>query len=177
MTNHFSPEIYVVCLSAYNNGHLHGAWIDATQSVEVIKKEIQAMLKKSPIPYAEEWAIHDYDNFGNLNLFGNLYFNEYENLETVTEIASFIVDQGDLGMALLEHTSNDVNEAQRLLEECYAGEHENERKFAYQLFTDFYDIPEYLEYYINYEKVARDLFMCDYFSLKVNYNLHVFKNE
>jgi antirestriction protein len=25
------PRIYVACLAAYNNGNLHGAWIDATQ--------------------------------------------------------------------------------------------------------------------------------------------------
>lgn len=23
------PRIYVACLAAYNNGHLHGRWIDA----------------------------------------------------------------------------------------------------------------------------------------------------
>ena len=27
----FEPRIYVACLAAYNNGHLHGAWIDAAQ--------------------------------------------------------------------------------------------------------------------------------------------------
>jgi Antirestriction protein (ArdA) len=25
------PRIYVACLAAYNNGYLHGAWIDAIQ--------------------------------------------------------------------------------------------------------------------------------------------------
>jgi antirestriction protein len=171
MPKNFNPKIYVACLAAYNNGYHHGTWIDATQSVEAINEEIQAMLKQSPIPHAEEWAIHDYDDFGNLRL------GEYENLETVTQIASFIAEQGELGMALLDYTNHDVSAAKRLLEECYEGKHENERQFAYQLFTDCHEIPEYLEPYIDYDRIARDLFMCDYFSLNVNCNLHVFKNQ
>ncbi|WP_447531297.1 antirestriction protein ArdA, partial [Legionella pneumophila] len=26
-----TPQIYVACLAAYNNGIVHGEWIDATQ--------------------------------------------------------------------------------------------------------------------------------------------------
>ena len=37
----FNPQIWVGCLSAYNNGYLHGKWIDAAQSPENIKLEIQ----------------------------------------------------------------------------------------------------------------------------------------
>ena len=51
------PRIYVACLAAYNNGRLHGAWIDATTPDE-IRTEVRAMLAASPEPDAEEWAIH-----------------------------------------------------------------------------------------------------------------------
>jgi hypothetical protein len=27
------PQIYVACLAAYNNGRLHGVWIDAVRHV------------------------------------------------------------------------------------------------------------------------------------------------
>ncbi|MEH6810874.1 MAG: antirestriction protein ArdA, partial [Hyphomonas oceanitis] len=30
-----TQRIYVACLAAYNNGHLHGAWIEATSPDEV----------------------------------------------------------------------------------------------------------------------------------------------
>ncbi len=53
-----TPQIYVVCLAAYNNGILHGEWIDATQDVSTIYDEIHEMLAKSPIEDAEEFAIH-----------------------------------------------------------------------------------------------------------------------
>ena len=51
------PRIYVACLAAYNAGHLHGRWIEATTPDEVMV-EVRAMLADSPLPEAEEWAIH-----------------------------------------------------------------------------------------------------------------------
>ena len=52
------PKIYVACLAAYNNAYLHGKWIDLTQELEDVWTEINTMLKSSPIPEAEEYAIH-----------------------------------------------------------------------------------------------------------------------
>ena len=50
-------RIYVACLAAYNNGILHGRWIDAEQDAWEIYDEVQDMLKASPIGEAEEWAM------------------------------------------------------------------------------------------------------------------------
>jgi len=47
------PRIYVACLTAYNNGCLHGRWIEATTPDE-IREEVRAMLAASPLPDAEE---------------------------------------------------------------------------------------------------------------------------
>ncbi|WP_273241477.1 antirestriction protein ArdA [Hyphomonas atlantica corrig.] len=52
-----TPRIYVACLAAYNNGRLHGAWIDATEPDEMMQG-VRAMLAASPEPGAEEWSIH-----------------------------------------------------------------------------------------------------------------------
>ena len=49
-----TPRIYVACLAAYNNGILHGEWIDADQGVEHISEQAAAMLKASPIEDAED---------------------------------------------------------------------------------------------------------------------------
>lgn len=62
-----TPKIYVVCLAAYNNGKLHGVWIEANQPAEAIWDAIRAMLKNSPERDAEEWVIHDYEGFYDLN--------------------------------------------------------------------------------------------------------------
>lgn len=51
-------KIYVADLAAYNAGHLHGVWIDATLDIEDIQAQIQRMLSLSPVEDAEEYAIH-----------------------------------------------------------------------------------------------------------------------
>jgi antirestriction protein len=70
MTTEQSPEprIYVASLSDYNAGRLHGRWIDAAQGVEAVEAEIVDMLGESRQLVAEEWAIHDYDDFGDIRL-------------------------------------------------------------------------------------------------------------
>jgi len=61
-------QIYVACLASYNNGILHGAWINAEQDAYAIYDEVQTMLTASPVKDAEEWAIHDYEGFEGVRL-------------------------------------------------------------------------------------------------------------
>lgn len=41
-------RIYVADLAAYNNGKLHGIWIDATQALDDIQEQINELLANSP---------------------------------------------------------------------------------------------------------------------------------
>ena len=59
MTNEI--KIYVADLAAYNNGILHGIWIDATDDLDDIQEQVNEMLASSPEEMAEEYAIHDYE--------------------------------------------------------------------------------------------------------------------
>ena len=78
MENNETPSIYVACLSSYNEGVLHGCWIDATQGYDDIESKIRDMLSKSPCDgIAEEWAIHDYENFCGLE------FSEYIGIDEI----------------------------------------------------------------------------------------------
>lgn len=89
------PKIYVADLAAYNNGYLHGVWINAAQAVDGIQEQINAMLAASPVPDAEEYAIHDYEGFEGYAL------GEYEGIDTAHEIACFIEEFPTFGGALL----------------------------------------------------------------------------
>ena len=44
-----TPRIYVACLAAYVNGHLHGSWIDV-EDEDSIQDAVRAILKSSPSP-------------------------------------------------------------------------------------------------------------------------------
>lgn len=164
-----TPKIYVACLAAYNNGKLHGVWIEANQPAEAIRDAIRAMLKKSPERDAEEWAIHDYEGFYDLRL------SEWEGIERVTALAAFIEGHGELGAELVRHFG-DVAEAATVIEERYAGKYKTLADFAQELTEETTTIPQNLAYYINYEAMARDMELNgDVFTIATGFEeVHVF---
>jgi antirestriction protein len=130
-----TPRIYVACLAAYNNGGLHGEWIDADQSADELHEAVQRMLAASPEPGAEEWAIHDYEGFGELRL------SEWESFERVSAIAAGIAEHGDAFSAWLSYDeSQDVTDMQSF-EDAYRGEWDSLRAYAedYAESTGMYD--------------------------------------
>src|SRR5258708_494228 len=88
------PQIYVACLASYVNGKLFGKWIDATQPVEDILEQIKQLLANSPMPDAEEVAIHGHEGFYSLQI------DEYESIKDVHSKALFISEHGGLGAEL-----------------------------------------------------------------------------
>ena len=162
-------RIYVACLAAYNNGILHGAWIDADQDADTIGWAIWDMLKASPIDGAEEWAIHDFVGFGRVSI------SEYEGIEAVAAKASFIAEHGAFGAALLDHFSSDLDDARTAIEDQYAGEHASLADFARELTEERGEIPDYLAFYIDYEAMARDLVINDVFTVETGFEeVHIF---
>jgi len=172
MSNDINPSIYIACLAAYNNGYLHGCWIDATQDKDEIYGDIQKMLAESPIPNAEEWAIHEYDGFGSLEI------HQYSSIESVCENVQFIQEHGELGAALVNYYGG-LEEAERVLSDNYYGEWDSELDFATNLFDELYasEIPESILCYIDYEAFSYDIFINDYLSIGVNQKVHVVLND
>jgi len=164
-----NPEIYVACLAAYNNGHLHGAWIDATQDIDDIASDIKAMLAASPEPDAEEYEIHDSN-------FEGCIIDKGEELKTVHAIAHLIVEHGEVA-AKLYNDLGYITEVENALEDCNYGEWGSESEFGENFFDDLYlyEIPEHLQSYIDYDRFTRDLFLSgDFFSIEIGYRIHVF---
>ena len=163
------PRIYVACLAAYNNGHLHGVWSDAAQDVEDIQSDIVAMLAASPIPLAEEWAIHDFEGFEGAEI------GEYTSIETVVKIAGFVSEHGELGGKLLAHFGGDLEDAQSAFEN-YAGQHKSLADFAQELTEETTEVPQSLVYYIDYVAMARDMELNgDVFTIELGFeDVHVF---
>jgi len=164
-------QIYVACLAAYNNGILHGAWIDATQSVNDIWDGIKDVLATSPIPQAEEHAIHDYEGFYRISL------EEYEDIKAVADIASFINEHGELGAELISHYG-DLKSAEKALSDCYAGRYESLSDFAQSITEDTVEVPKSLEFYIDYDRMAQDMAINDVMAIELAYDeVHVFWNH
>lgn len=170
MVSEVTPRIYVACLAAYNNGNLHGAWIDAEQDKDEILEAIQEMLSSSPEPMAEEFAIHDYEGFYGLTI------REYESIETVAALATFIGEHGQLGAEVLSYYGGDIEEATTAIEEQYRGCYKSLEDYAQEFYEECYEIPEYLKLYIDYEAIARDMELSgDVFTIETRFDeIHVF---
>jgi antirestriction protein len=161
-------RVYVACLAAYNNGILHGRWIDATQGEEHIRDGIKAMLAQSPIMFAEEYAIHDYEGFEGVGI------SEYACIASVAEIAAFIDEYGTVAAKLMEHFA-DLEEAKATMRDHYAGVYSSVADFAQELTEETTQIPESLQYYIDWERMARDLEINDILALETGFEeVHIF---
>jgi len=165
-----TPRIYVACLAAYNNGYFHGAWIDATQGDWGIWDDIQKMLAASPIPDAEEHAIHDYEGFEGARI------SEYASIETVAKLVAFITEHGALGGAVLEYFNNDLDEASEALTERYLGQYTSLADYVQEMIEGSMTIPQTLQYYIDWQAMAHDAEINgDLFTISTAYNeVHVF---
>lgn len=166
-------RIYVADLAAYNNGILHGVWIDACDDPEDIKMQINKMLAESPEEDAEEYAIHDYEGFEGYSV------SEWRGIEELHEIACFIDENPGIGGGLLSQFGDNLEEARLAIEEAYAGCYESLADYAEELTEQTTEIPDSLSYYIDYDRMGRDMEMSgDIFTIDTAHNeIHVFYNQ
>lgn len=168
-TSTITPRIYIACLAAYNNGHLHGEWLDAAQDVSELQDGIKRILATSPCPDAEEYAIHDSEYLGNIG--------EYAGLKDVCERAAFISEHGAVALALLEYF-HDLQDAMGAMDN-YHGEYDSELDYAYRYVEDtgmFENVPQTIQNYFDYESFARDLFINDLYSVDSKNGVYVFSH-
>lgn len=153
-----SPAIYVASLADYNNGVLHGKWIDAAREPWEIQGDINDILDSSPQLDAEEWAIHDYDQFGSWRV------QEYDSIETVSQIARAIRHHGYPFAAWLT-TFDRPPENFDSFHDDYLGHYDSVEDYVEQMVDDLgYEaeidkLPRHLRDYvrIDYAAIARDM--------------------
>ena len=169
-----TPRIYVASLSDYNAGRLHGRWIDANQPAETIREEISQMLAESKEPSAEEWAIHDYENFAGYNV------GEFADLEQLSEIASLILEHGPVFGRLLTHFGGDLEDAKRYMNDGYRGEWDSLAHYVESLVEECYSdvlkaLPNFIRGHIDFEGIGDDMELSgDVFTIDVDRKIHVF---
>ncbi|MDD6180548.1 MAG: antirestriction protein ArdA [Desulfovibrionaceae bacterium] len=168
------PSIYVASLSDYNNGCLHGVWIDfyKCNDISEVWQAIHSMLAASPTAKkygdtAEEWAIHDYEEWP-------FKLREYENISTLWEVYALLQGEIDAGewdafAEFLENQGTDISEIDTDtvvdFREAYQGNYDSKEDFAEELANAaglLECMPDNLKAYFDYEAYARDLFISDY---------------
>ncbi|MCK4919339.1 MAG: antirestriction protein ArdA [Candidatus Pacebacteria bacterium] len=198
-----TPKIYVACLADYNNGRLHGRWIDADQDADSIYQEIYQMMLESSCPNVKVTVCNDCGYISHCSAgicgscdsndvtlkasseewaihdyegFEGLSISEYESIEDVAKYAQLIEENGEAFAAYANNVGIDYATKEGF-EESYQGEWDSEEAFAENLADVTMEIPERLSFYFDYEKFARELFMGDYYSADSDkHNVYVFLN-
>lgn len=158
-----TPRIYVASLSDYNAGTLHGSWLDADQDPDDLHGQINEMLAASPTArrygdVVEEYAIHDYENFGAVHLYEN------EPIDRVAALARGISAHGPAfayWWAMDPPPGTDDTELEAAFEEHYLGEYDSVTDYGQQLIDDLGlnpdelpGVPESLQPYITFDVEA-----------------------
>lgn len=153
-----SLRIYVASLSDYNNGRLHGVWIDAYAEPDEIFTDINKMLEQSVSDEAEEFAIFDHDGFFPWRP------GEYESIETVSKVAQGIAAHGRAYAHWVGSVGTSESAVLDRFEDSYFGFWESIEEYARCLVDDVGMwsgelVPDSLSAYVHfdYEGFADDL--------------------
>lgn len=189
-------RFYAACLASYNNGVLHGAWIDASDDVDAMQCAIADMLRRSQfpnvqvqhpdtgetVPSAEEWAIHDYDGAVPHGL------GEYPGLALIAawvevlDAAESAGIPGEVAAKVAENYGEPHNgefaETLECIAERYCGEHDSLTAYAESFVDDtgmLSGIDETIARYFDFEAFGRDMQLGgDVFTIRVDGSLYVF---
>ncbi|MBD2462286.1 antirestriction protein ArdA [Oscillatoria sp. FACHB-1407] len=175
-----NPSIYVACLASYNAGKLYGVHIEFVEGLtpDEVQFAIDTMLKKSPVPDAEEWEIHDSEGFAGFSS---------NNLDLLCEVATLIHQHGEGAVkGFIGHAGAEMlDEFSTLYCGCFKSEadfcqaHLGEEGGICEAATSIqvFDWAT-LDQYIDWEAIANDAFINSYYSYEESYEtVHVYGRQ
>ena len=118
-------QIFITCLAAYNNGTLHGEWVDIDRDIDDIQEDIDRILESSPEEDAEEFFITDYEL--------PFKIGEYESIEDILEKLEPIKEHGEAYAAYMDWIGEDYATPEHF-EEAYCGEWSSEMEFHLRIY-------------------------------------------
>lgn len=167
-------KFYAACLASYNNGILHGEWIDISEDAEEMQEAIAAMLKASPMEDAEEWLTHDWDAYGVFSRLGET--SDLNQIAEIAEAVDGVLDAYGLPDDLFTHVLVWLDDVAHVdswkshFEDAFAGSWNDAEDYAADLTEqcgDLSGIPDHISNYIDYKSMAHDMtvggdvdFMC-----------------
>jgi len=154
------PRAYFASLSDYNHMVLHGAWVEDLTDADHVRDEIQKMLAESEEAVAEEYALHDYEGFGDWRP------HEYEPIENLSRVAAGIEEHGPAFGSWVDYLGDASDERLGQFDDAYRGNWPSMEAFAEHMIEDhglnIYDgLPEWIASYIrlDFEGLGRDMAM------------------
>lgn len=153
------PKVYCGTYGKYNDGSLQGEWVNIA---ECPSYEFFVCLCKA-IHFDEndpELMLQDYEFFPE-SLYSESFIDE-ETFDKIKEYAELDDNERDAADAYIDlYGDLDIDD----MKAKYQGKYDSEEDFATYIVSECYDIDTMmgnLSVYFDYERFARDLFMCDY---------------
>ena len=164
-------KIAITDLKDYNEAILRYKWLDLEEclSKDEISDFIEQFLakrSKETNQLHEEWFVTDYEEFVDLGEYPNL-----DDIETATNLSQ------EHAWEVISAYYSCYQEFEHF-EEDFVGIYEDEEDFAYELAQDIYSEEQMggLSVYIDWERFARDLFIGDDYSEKLEkYKIVIFR--
>lgn len=143
MKNETEPKVYVACLACYNEGRLHGMWMNADEleerweyAEEHDRQDRVGHFNPCPRPSHDEWAIHDYDGVPDLG--------EHPDIPYLIKVMRCIEEHGEPfyeWFNLDPHNKSHHDDLSEAFEEAYCGAWDSPKDFAEQLAEDLGYLP------------------------------------
>lgn len=157
--------VYVACLASYNAGRFYGAWLDLSDAPDAddIRDAIAEVLKASPEPGAEEYAIHDFCGLPQC-----LSRNEWPDVEQLAAYAAAVDELGPDDAEPYRLYCDDIGEVADVetFRAAFCGVWDSPEDFAADLVEqtgNLGSLPQWLQCHIDWAGVWRDL-SCDGYS-------------
>lgn len=155
-----SPALYCGTYGKYNSGNLRGMWVNLS-TFDSYEDFINFCLAIHADEDDPELMYQDYENMP-----GSLYSESMgeKGFEKIMEYCELCDDYGVSAVDdFLEfYSTEDLDR----MHDSYAGVYDSEEDFAREIVKECYDLEKTmgdLADYFDYEALARDLFMCDYY--------------
>ena len=142
-------RIYVASLSDYNNGVLHGVWLDCFD-VETMQEAINLMLSESTNQPAEDWAIHDSSGFGTITM------SEFTDLEDVVLLAELLDKHNKNLVSELYEYFGKTEDIKTVLEDHYIGCYSSMEDYCENSYPTT-NVPDHFKDYIDWEQMGDDV--------------------
>ncbi|WP_273239836.1 antirestriction protein ArdA [Hyphomonas atlantica corrig.] len=100
--------------------------------------------------------------------------SEWESFERISEIAAFIAEHGELGGKLIAYFDS-LEDARTAINDQYAGQYRSTADFVQEVTEQSTEIPKSLQYYIDWESMARDCEINDILTIETGFeSFHIF---
>jgi len=124
--NDDTPRVYVACLGCYNEGRLHGKWMDADElDSEWLHGDLHEdgshPMTRCKKLYHDEWAIHDSEYID---------CSEHPDIPKLITVMQLFEEHGEGFREWYNYCGDQYDDPEEAWQDRYQGEYDSEKAFA-----------------------------------------------